>query len=257
MATNRTNSTGNPVKVAILGTADAFSSGGRMQAGYLIDFGRALFLLEAGPAVLATLKKNAVSPAALDAIVVSHCHGDHFGGLPLMILDYMFESPLKRPIVVAGPKKLEPRTWSLMRTMFPRLDLRTIARKLQFLVLEPGKPRRIAGVRVSSIESGHMKPDVSLSLRFEFGHRTIVFSGDGGWNDELVRFSAGADLMLCECTYYESGHLRLHMNYPELRRNRDRFNVGRFVLVHLGREVLAHASEIDMEMAVEGMTIKL
>ena len=43
-----------------------------------------------------------------------------------------------------------------------------------------------------------------------------MFSGDSGWNDELVEFSDGADLFLCECTYFESAHLKFHLNYPLL-----------------------------------------
>ncbi len=68
--------------------------------------------------------------------------------------------------------------------------------------------------------------------------KTLVFSGDSGWTDELVRFSAGADLFLCECTYFESDHLDFHLNYPSIERNRGRFTAKRMILTHLGREVL-------------------
>ena len=84
-----------------------------------------------------------------------------------------------------------------------------------------------------------------------------MFSGDSGWNDELVEFSAGADLFLCECTYFESAHLSFHLNYPLLAANRDKFKVRRMVLTHLGREVLSREDEIALEMGYDGMKIKL
>jgi ribonuclease BN (tRNA processing enzyme) len=97
----------------------------------------------------------------------------------------------------------------------------------------------------------------SLAFRIEIGGRTIVFSGDSGWTEELVPFAAGADLFLCECTYFESGHLTFHLNYPLLAKQRARLDVKRLVLTHLGREVLDRRHEVAMEMAADGMRIDL
>jgi ribonuclease BN (tRNA processing enzyme) len=72
-----------------------------------------------------------------------------------------------------------------------------------------------------------------------------------------VEFSDGADLFLCECTYFESAHLKFHINYPQLIANRDKFKVRRMVLTHLGREVLSREDEIALEMGYDGMKITL
>lgn len=252
----RANSNHSPVKVTFLGTADAFASGGRIQAGYLVNAGGKTFLLEAGPGILGALKREGVSPGALDFVIVSHLHGDHFGGLPFLILEYMYETPRRRPLVIAGPKNLEQRTWTLMRTMYPRFDRERAGGKVRFGVLEPGKPLLFGGARISAIRSPHTRRDVSLSLKLALIGRTIVFSGDTAWNEALPGFSEGADLFICECSHYEYAEAS-HMNYSELRRNRERFKVGRMILTHLGREVLNHASEIDIEMASDGMEVEL
>src|SRR5690242_14001957 len=117
-ASERNGQDGKAVSVTILGTGDAFASGGRAQAGYLIDFGGRRILLEAGPGVLAELKKHGIRADTLDAVIVSHLHGDHFAGLPFLFLEYMWETPRKRPLVIAGPPKLEQRTMILMKAMF-------------------------------------------------------------------------------------------------------------------------------------------
>ena len=226
MNPNRTASNGAPVTVTLLGTGDAFSSFGRSQSGYLIDAPGGRILMEAGPGLMQALKSNGVSPDSFDLLLISHLHGDHFGGLPFLILDYMWETPRKKVLTIAGPAKLEERTWLLMRTMFPHFelelmramfahfDLGKIKHKLKFVVLEPGSSRRLGKFKVSAIRSPHTKPDISLSLRIDGGGKSIVFSGDSGWNDELVEFSAGADLFLCECTYYESAHLNVSSQLP-------------------------------------------
>jgi ribonuclease BN (tRNA processing enzyme) len=144
-----------------------------------------------------------------------------------------------------------------MRTMFPRFELEKIKHKLKFVVLEPGRSTRLGKFQVHAIRSPHTKPDISLSFRVDAGGKSIVFSGDSGWNDELVKISDGADLFLCECTYYESAELKFHLNYPLLASNRDKFKVRRMVLTHLGREVLSRENEIAIEMGFDGMKIEI
>ncbi len=257
MNPNRTASNGAPVTVTLLGTGDAFASFGRSQSGYLIDSPAGHILMEAGPGLLPALKSNGISPNSFDLLLISHLHGDHFAGLPFLILDYMWETPRKKLLTVAGPPKLEQRTWMLMRTMFPHFDLAKVKHKLKFVVLKPGSSTRLGKFKVSAIRSPHTTPDISLSFRIDGGGKSIVFSGDTGWNDELVELSAGADLFLCECTYYESAHLTFHLNYPLLAANRGKFNVRRMVLTHLGREVLNHADQIALEMGYDGMKIEV
>ena len=256
-ANGRNGSKGKPVSLTILGTGDAFASGGRAQAGYLLDAAGKRILFEAGPAVLTEMKRHGIEADTLDAVVISHLHGDHFCGLPFLFLEYMWERPRHRPLVVAGPKNLEQRTWILMRTMFSRFDLKQVQSKVKWMVLEPGKSTKLAGLRLSTIRSPHTKPDISLSVKLAVDGKIFVFSGDSGWNDELIDFSAGADLLLCECTYFESDHLRFHMNYPELARNRDRFHVQRMILTHLGRETINHTPDIKIEMGFDGMKLDL
>ncbi|MGD1027869.1 MBL fold metallo-hydrolase [Candidatus Binatus soli] len=257
MNPNRTASNGAPVTVTLLGTGDAFASFGRCQAGYLIDAPGGRILMEAGPGLMPALKSHGVAPDSFDLLLISHLHGDHFGGLPFLILDYIWETPRKKVLTIAGPARLEQRTWLLMRTMFPHFELDKVKHKLKFVVLEPGSSTRLGKFKVSAIRSPHTKPEISLSLRIDGGGKSIVFSGDSGWNDELVELSAGADLFLCECTYYESAHLKFHLNYPLLAANRDKFKVRRMVLTHLGREVLSREDEIDLEMGYDGMKIEI
>jgi ribonuclease BN (tRNA processing enzyme) len=247
----------HPVSITMLGTGDAFASGGRAQAGYYIDAGGARILMEAGPDLLGAMKRAGLRPGDIDVILISHLHGDHYGGLPFMMLEYLWETRLDHKVVIAGPRNLEPRCWRLMNTLFPGFDLARIKRQLRFVELAPGKTAKIGALKVAAIRSPHTAPDISMSFRIEVAGRTIAFSGDTGWNEALVDLVDGADLFICECTYYESDHLKFHLNYPDIARNRDRFNVGRMVLTHIGREVMNHKSDVAVEMAFDGMRIEI
>ena len=245
--------------MTVLGTGDAFASHGRFQSGYVIDSQDCRILMEVGPTALCAMKRVGIKPADIDVVLISHLHGDHFGGMPFLLLEYLYESPRRRPLIVAGPSQLEERTWRLFRTMFPGIkpDLERLVNKLRFVVLEPGCDEKIGSVRIRAMRTPHMKPDVSLAYRISTGSKSIAFSGDSGWTEDLVPFVAGADLFLCECTYFDSTQLDFHLNYPQLDANRARFDVGRMILTHIGREVLDREREVKLEMAHDGMQIKV
>jgi ribonuclease BN (tRNA processing enzyme) len=248
----------NPVHLTFLGTGDAFASHGRFHSGYLIEAEGYHVLMEAGPTVLCAMKRMGFAPADLDIILISHLHGDHYGGIPFLILEYLWESPRRKPLKIAGPPHLEERTWRLFNTMFPFSsgDLEKVRRNLQFIELEPGHRTRLGKVQIEAIRVHHMKRDLSLALKIAVAGKTIAFSGDTGWVDELVSFTAGADLFLCECTYFENP-LEIHLNYPLLESKRQYFDVKRMMLTHIGREVLERRPELTMELATDGMKVEI
>jgi len=244
------------VSVIVLGAGDAFASRGMFQAGYVIDVNRSRILMEAGPAVLASMKRCAISPAELDLVLISHLHGDHFGGLAYLILEYLHETPLRKSLVIAGPRGLEQRTWALFHDLYPESDTSKVARKLKFVVLEPGKNARLGRVKVDTIRTPHTVKDISLAFRIDAGGKTVAFTGDTGWTDELIALSDDADLFLSECTFFKT-KTDTHLSYPQIVAKRDRLSPRRLVLTHLGREVLDRASKVEFEMASDGMTIDL
>jgi len=248
------------VELTLLGTGDAFASHGRFQSGYIIDAPECRILMEAGPTALCAMKRSGFKPADIDIILISHLHGDHFGGLPFFLLEYLYESPRQTNLTIAGPRHLEERTWRLFHTMFPgtKADLQKLIGRLEFVVLEPGDEAKLGPMQVAAMRTPHMKPpETSLALRLQINGKTLVFSGDSGWSEEIVNFADGADLFLCECTYFDSTELDFHMNYPGLSANRERFKVGRMLLTHVGREVLDRIGDVKLEIAHDGMKVSV
>jgi ribonuclease BN (tRNA processing enzyme) len=112
--------TKHPVQVRFVGSGDAFGSGGRFQACILL---RASgqdgdVLLDCGASSLVALKQQRHDPNQIGLVLVSHLHGDHFGGLPFLILDGQF-GHRTRPLHVAGPAGAGERVEAAMEVLFP------------------------------------------------------------------------------------------------------------------------------------------
>ncbi|HEX2227204.1 MAG TPA: MBL fold metallo-hydrolase [Candidatus Binatia bacterium] len=240
------------MKLHILGCGDAFGSGGRNQSGYLIEAEQRRFLLDCGPTTLLAMKRAGFNPLDLDAVFVSHLHGDHFGGIPFLFIEYLYQRPRSRPLYIAGPPRIEQRVRDLFGLMYGSRELPSV----EFHVLEPEKSLVVAGVEIFSFRVPHQVNDISLALKVRCGGKEILFSGDSAWTERFIDEARGVDLFLCECTFYDAGQGN-HIRYLTLEENLPRFDCRRIVLTHLGEEMLARRSELAAICAEDGMVLDL
>src|SRR5258707_14014083 len=98
-----------PVYMMCLGCGDAFGTGGRLNTCFLVNRRDASFLIDCGASAMISIRRFGVDPNGVDAIILSHLHVDHFGGLPSFILDAQLVSRRTRPLMIAGPKGLGAR----------------------------------------------------------------------------------------------------------------------------------------------------
>ncbi len=244
------------VHAMFLGTGDAFSAGGRHQAGYLVETGHGSFLLDCGSATLTAIKREGLDAGRIDFIVLSHLHGDHFAGLPYLFLHYRYEEPRQRPLRIAGPPGTAARVWELYRAAYRELAAEPLPFALEFLELQPQQAAAIDGIGIHPFRVPHQENDISLGLRLAVGGRSILYSGDTGWTEDLVTHAQGTDLFICECCFYET-RVPFHLDYPRLAENRTRFATRHMILTHLGREVLARRGELQIELASEGLRVSV
>ncbi len=242
--------------MTILGSGDAFCSGGRAHSAYLLEAPGSTVLIECGATILQSLKRLGIDTAAIDAVLLSHLHGDHFGGLPFLFLEYRYEQPRTRPLAIYGPRDMERRVQRLFTALYEKTAAEPLPFPVRFVELEAGRPADVERLRVVPILTPHDPTLVCFAYRIEAAGRTIVFSGDTAWNEALVAQARGADLFLCECSTYET-RLDIHLAYPEIAARAADFGCTRLVLTHLGSEPLRHKGELTLECAEDGMTLEL
>src|SRR6059058_4856326 len=107
------------VSVRFVGSGDSFGSGGRFQTCIVVDGPHSRFALDFGTSSLIALARQGIDPNSLDAILLTHLHGDHCGGVPFLLMDAMLASKRERPLVVAGPPGTEAHLSMLREALFP------------------------------------------------------------------------------------------------------------------------------------------
>jgi len=241
-------------RVVFLGTGDAYSAYGRLNAAYLIEGSEGSLLLDCGPTFLAALNREKLSTDPIDAVFITHLHGDHFGGLPFLFLHLCYIEPRSRPLTLIGPPGIESRVMRLYRTMYADSAEEPRPYAVHFVESHPGEQLLYSGMQIIPFNVPHQQNPPSYGVELKAGGRKIVFTGDSGWTEDLATHTQGADLFICECSFFET-RLPTHLDYIRIAENLARFGAKRTILTHLGVEVLERQEEIEIETGYDGLVV--
>jgi ribonuclease BN (tRNA processing enzyme) len=241
------------VELQFIGSGDAFGSGGRFQTCLLLTGASEPLLIDCGASSLIALKRVRVDSSEIGCVLLSHLHGDHFGGLPFLILDGQF-SRRARPLTVAGPPGVKIRVESAMEVLFPgstRVDRRFA---LDFVELPERAPTNVGPARVTPFLVEHASGAPSYALRVEYGGKVITYSGDSEWTESLVDAARGVDLFVCEAYSFDR-KIRYHLDYRTLSEHLPRIDCRRLILTHMGPDMLGRLGDVDVEHAEDGQRV--
>lgn len=244
------------VEVLFCGAGDAFCSGGQLQAGYLVQTPGTQVLLDCGVTTLAALHRHRVDVAAIDWVFLSHLHGDHFGGLPFLFLEWIYASPRTRPLHILGPPGTADRVRTLFRTLYRDVGSRELPFVVRYRELQPDEVVDLPAGWLQPFSVPHQRDDISFGVTVYAGGKKIVYSGDTGWTDDLLRRVAGANLFICECSFFATV-VPHHLAYTTLEAMRSQLECESTVLTHLGRDVLANRHRVRFPLAHDGMSVVL
>jgi ribonuclease BN (tRNA processing enzyme) len=244
-----------PVRLRFVGCGDAFASGGRFQTSFYLDGGVEPVLIDCGATTLVALKRLGIDSTSIGLVVLSHLHGDHFGGLPWLVLDGQFAGRT-RPLIIAGPERTEERFRQAFEVLYPGAQNGGWAFETRVVEMASGDPTELGPARVTTFPVIHTPGTFPHALRIEYGGKVIAFSGDTEWTDSLLEVADGADLFVCECQSYDR-EIPGHLNYRTLSEKRSQLGCRRLVINHLGESMLARVGELDIEAAEDGLEIEV
>ncbi len=247
------------MRLTIVGSGDAFGSGGRFNTCFWLETAKATLLVDCGASTPVALKARGLDHGNVDGIILSHLHGDHFGALPFLLIDAQLVARRERPLTIAGPPGSRARIETAVECFFPRALTNKWRFPFEIVEMEVGKPTTILGHGVTTAEVIHQSGAPSTALRISDGERVFAYSGDTEWTDALIPIANGADLFVCECYGY-AGALRGHLSWEILRPKLPSLRAKRMMLTHMNPSMLAKVEEAraaGLLIAEDGMKVEI
>ena len=195
----------SPISVTMLGTASAVPFSDRNPSAQALSVRGRLYLLDCGEGTQQRIRQEHLSFVKIQAIFISHIHGDHIFGL-YGLLSTMSLYHRTEPLVIVGPENMRP-VLDFYKSAFGAddsyaLDFRAIAPKQPEQVYEDGD------IRVSAFPLNHGMPCYGYRIEEVVGlrqrpwkPRSYAYCSDTAPFPELAQWVAGVDYLYHEATY--------------------------------------------------------
>jgi ribonuclease BN (tRNA processing enzyme) len=254
------------VKVVFLGVGEACDETLPNTSIWLqarTEYGSRSVLLDCGFTVPPRYFAQTGDPEDLDALWISHFHGDHFFGVPALILR-LWETRRRKPLAIVGQEGVDGKVTQAMELAYPGF-LAKLMYPLEFVAAEAGRPIEVAGLLWRFAPNQHGQSD--LAVRIDDDERAVFYSGDGLATPDTLTLAGGCDLVVHEAFRMEqpmTGHGTVLQSVGFARGA----GAKRLALVHIQRDerkarradILAFAREVhdlDVILPEPGDTLEL
>jgi ribonuclease BN (tRNA processing enzyme) len=216
------------VRLLVLGSSGSSPARGNPASGYLVTHGDTSIWVDAGPGTLMALL-DAIDPAELTAIVISHTHLDHSTDF-LGFFHYVEYGPgaPRLPVFVPSGAAEHFGGYVASRQDHPFWSA------FDFRVGASGRRADLGQVTLSFADARHSVP--AIAVRIEAEGRSLVYTGDTGPSDDVARLAAGADVLLIEASLQgaqEDACYEFHMTASGAAALGRSAAVGRLILTHV------------------------
>src|SRR5271167_1990948 len=244
------------MQLRFVGCGDAFGSGGRSNTCFHVTGEGINFLIDCGASSLPALKRFGIARDDIDLILITHFHGDHFGGLPFLLLDAQFSRRM-RPLTIAGPEGIETRLVQVMEALFENSSKTKQRFDLSVVTLRPEATASFGAVNVTPFPVVHGQfGGPFLAYRIEAEGRVIAYTADTEWTETLIPLGRDADLLIAEAYTYDR-EVRNHLSLKTLEAHLPEIKPKRLILTHMSDDMLGRLDTLDYEAASDGLVVEL
>ncbi len=244
------------MQLRFVGCGDALGSGGRSNTCFHVTGESVNLLIDCGASSLPALKRLGIAREAIDLVLITHFHGDHFAGLPFLLLDAQF-TRRTRPLVIAGPEGIEARLTQVMEALFENSSKTRQRFELSVVALKPEETRSFGAVDVTPYSVVHGESGGPfLGYRVAAGGRVIAYSADTEWTETLIPLGRDADLFIAEAYYYDKV-VKNHLSLKTLEAHLPAIHPKRLVLTHMSDDMLERLDTLDYTAASDGLIVEL
>lgn len=232
-------------RIRVIGSGNAFNLDGRAHACFLLE---SKLILDCGASSVLRLRSLGIDFKKIEGLLLTHFHGDHAAGLPFLYLNFQYIEKRKDPLWILGPRGTEEISARLLDLMYPGMKLDF---PIHFVEIEKS-PVRFREFEIVPYPITHKEE--SLGYRISWNGKTMAFSGDTSYDQNLFDLVRGVDLALVELSLFENeGGSVSHVALSELK---GELQAKRIVFTHIFNDLAKEAQRRGFETAIDGLELE-
>lgn len=244
------------MELTFLGTGNAFAPT-RYWSAFLVDD---RYLFDAPPTLLPHMNKLGKDIRDIEVVFISHFHGDHYFGLPFLLLDYAERAPRSKPLTIVGPPGIQKRVESSTNLAFANVYRKqSRGYDLTFVEVKDRKPAAAGGLDYTAFKVQHVPDLESFAYRVQIGSQTLAYTGDSSMCDALIPLAQDADVFVAECSCWTETCGPIHLTPSNiLALHQQLAPPTQFILTHIGAgEAPSSITEANILIADDLQTIRV
>lgn len=214
---------GKRMKITFLGEYGGFPGLNSATSSFLVEEEGFTLLVDCGSGVLAKLQEH-ISWGSLDACIISHYHHDHIADIGCLQYAMLVQTQLgnrQATLPIYGHSK-DPK--------FVELEFETYTKGIEITTEQSSK---LGPFTITFCETTHSV--YCLAMRIETPQCSIVYTADTEWNEQLIPFANGADVLISEASIYkeQEGQVKGHLTGEQAGKLAHYAHVKSLYLTHL------------------------
>jgi ribonuclease BN (tRNA processing enzyme) len=192
-------------------------------------------LIDAPGGIAQAILKFGGDISNLDTIIITHLHGDHFFGLPFLLLEYTTK-PRKTPLNIFAPLDAQNLVTGLTRLAFPEKETKELLAPAKpfYIDAADGKVMTIKNIfiRLRQVRHGDIE-----TYGIEFWRTNMIklfYAPDISYCDELIKIIETIDIAILDATTSDEA-IDGHMSMKQVNDLAKQFLDKVFILTHRSR----------------------
>ncbi len=182
------------MEILFLGVGEACDAEHGNTSVFVHTAAKTSVLLDCGFSVAHRYFKFHDNPNDPDYVWISHFHGDHFFGLPLLLLR-LFEMGRTKPLIFVGHTEIEKKVLMAMETAYPGFFAK-LTFPISFKLISAGDSLELRDLTLQAAATEHSQ--YNMSLRLADGEKSLLYSGDGRPTRATAELARDCDLVIHE-----------------------------------------------------------
>jgi len=244
------------MQLIILGSGTSIPIENRASPSLALIVDSAPIIFDMGPGTLRQLTKAGLDYEKIEQIFITHFHPDHTADLIHFLFASRIPSVLKRrkPFSITGPRGLKKFVHNLQDTYHNWLSLPSDIMKIEEIETGGTSQKDYRGFIITAGPTNHTPHSLAYRVETPDG-KTIVYSGDTGFCDEIVDLARGADLLVLESSFPDGHEVEGHLTPSQAGLIAGMAEVSQLLLTHFYPECLVTDIEAQCRKTYQGKLI--